>query len=111
MRTKNKYITLKNNIIKLVSAKGMDDCDVNLIEELVFNYQMVDKVKSDLLSGEYMQNVRKSDAEDILLQVAPSMTVYNSCMKNILTISTKLGITPLERNKLGAYKTSTEDGF
>jgi P27 family predicted phage terminase small subunit len=113
MRTKNKYIILKNNIIKLVSEKGMDDVDINLIDELVFNYQMVDKVKADLLSGSYMQNVRKNsdDDTDILFQVTPQMSIYNTCMKNIITISTKLSITPQERNKLGISKSNTDDGF
>ena len=58
---KKKYSELKNKIIKLVEKNSKENVDISLIDELVFNYMMADKEKSDLLSGEYMKNVRKSD--------------------------------------------------
>jgi hypothetical protein len=109
----DKYEKLKKSIVSLLKNKGNNEAiDSNLIDELIFNYQLIDKVKADLLNGDYMRNI-SHDENFPYLQVTTQYTVYNNCLKNILTISTKLSITPQERAKLGLVASSlnSNDGF
>ncbi|HLO60946.1 MAG TPA: P27 family phage terminase small subunit [Bacteroidales bacterium] len=112
-RKENKYVLLKRNIIKLLEGKGVkEEIDITMVDQLVFNYKLIDRVMNDLLSGDYMTQVRK-DENYPLLQVSAQSTIYNNCLKNILALSTKLGITVQERQKLGLSKSveSHDDGF
>jgi len=112
-RKENKYVKLKKDIVALLESKGVrEEIDINMVDQLVFNYKLIDKVMDDLLSGDYMQQVRR-DENYPLMQVSAQSTIYNNCLKNILAISTKLGITVQERSKLGLNKTTEtqNDGF
>jgi P27 family predicted phage terminase small subunit len=88
-----------------------ESVDQGLINSVVFNQKLMDKVEDDLLAGEYMTNVRKEG--DALYQISPLYTVYNTAFKNYVTALTKLAITPQERSKLGLskIKSDDDDGF
>lgn len=112
---KYKYRKLKSDIIKLITSKGMlEDIDATMINELIFNYKIVDSLKKELLAGNVMTNVRRDEAYP-LMQTSAFMSVYNNCLKNILAISRALGISVSERTKLGLNKIISKeengDGF
>ena len=107
---KYKYRKLKQEIIKLITSKGQyEGIDVSMIDELIFNYKLVDSLKKDLVKpGGYMNNVRR-DVDYPLMQTSAMMSVYNNCLKNILAISRQLGISVSERAKLGLNKIMNKD--
>ena len=57
-----------------------------------------------------MKNVRKSDDDFPLMQVTPAYTVYNSALKAIVVLSTKLCITPENRIKFGINNNDEKEG-
>jgi phage terminase small subunit len=108
-----KYRKLKTDVINLITSKGqLEKIDINMIDELIFNYRIIDKLKKELLAGGIIVNVRTPEAIP-LYQTSSYMSIYNNCLKNILAISRQLGITVSERAKLGLNNISTEieDGF
>jgi phage terminase small subunit len=110
---KYKYRKLKTDVINLITSKGqLEKIDINMIDELIFNYRIIDKLKKELLAGGIIVNVRTPEAIP-LYQTSSYMSIYNNCLKNILAISRQLGITVSERAKLGLNNISTEieDGF
>jgi P27 family predicted phage terminase small subunit len=112
MALKKKYKILRSGIIDLLTQKGIiETVDNDLIDQLVFNYQLLHEVQKDLLKGEYMANVRSSDS-DPLFQVTPTYSVYKDCLKNILAISRVLALTPSDRVKLKMIsEKEVSDGF
>jgi P27 family predicted phage terminase small subunit len=108
-----KYKILKNEIIKVLKSKNIyNDVDTSLIDQLIFNYQLLHKVQKELLTGEYMVNVRNNADQKPLYQVTPNYTVYQNTLKNIIAISRSLAITPQEQNKLKTIADTNEnDGF
>jgi len=105
------YINKKKEIEKYLRAKKqLEKVDSSLIDELCFNYFLVDESKRELIAKGLMVNV-SADATKPYYQVNHITGVYNQAIKNINTISTKLGLTPQERNKLKVTPTEKSDGF
>ena len=100
MTDNKKYNRIKNQVKKLLKEKNLFEIsDLSLIEELIYNIKLSDSAKTNIDTFGLMMNVSK-DPEKPYFQQNPSISIYNSCIKNIGMISTKLSITPAERSKL-----------
>ena len=97
----DKYDTLKHKIVKyLKDRKAYDSVDVTLIDELVFNMELCDKAKEDIRERGIQVDISKPSEDRVYMQVNQSVTIYNGALKMITAISTKLGLTVLDRTKL-----------
>ena len=89
--------------------KGIfEDVDTTLIEELAYNKFICDEAKKDIKERGYLINIRAEDKEPYY-QPNPSIGIYGNALKSITAISTKLGITPLDRTKLGLESKAEDD--
>jgi len=95
-----------NNIKKYLTEKGVfEDSDLMLIEELVYSFSIAQEAKK--LINELGILAESATGE---VKVSPSITIYNSAVKNILQISRKLGISPRDRHEL-KLTLEEQDGF
>jgi len=95
-----KYDMLADDITKYLEDKGVyDEVDTTLINELVFNVKLCDEAKIDIDKRGIQVDISKSKDRKYW-QVNQSVTIYNSALKMITAISTKLGLTVLDRTKL-----------
>lgn len=100
MASISKYDILAQDITKYLEAKGVyDSVDTTLIDELAFNVSLCDKAKEDINERGLLENIRKK-GENPYMQVNQSVSIYNGALKMITAISTKLGLTVLDRTKL-----------
>ncbi len=98
---KKKEKELKQNIIQLMINKGIyEDVDEFLINQLLFNLHLADDATSDIIQRGVSVNVRSDDTKEPYYQQNPSVSIYQQAIKQVITISTKLGITAQERQKL-----------
>lgn len=98
----DKYTRLTSEVKKYLRDKGMyERVDNTLIDELIFNVKLCDDAKDDISVRGIQVNIRKNPDDEPYYQVNQSVSIYNSAVKMITAISTRLGITVLERTKLG----------
>ncbi len=83
----------KTQIINYLKNKGVyTETDHILVDELIANLEIAQMAKADIMEngikpeGKMMQN--------------PSLHTYNSALKNITTITTKLSLTVQEKTKI-----------
>ena len=82
-----------------------------LIDELVFNFKMIEMAKADLLTrGQILEPPPGSKplAYDI---VNKSIDIYNTSLKNMTNLFVRLGISPKERIALKIEMTDSKDEF
>ena len=98
----NKYKLLASDITKYLISKGVyDKVDSTLINELAFNVKLCDDAKEDIEDRGIQVDIRKNKEKDEpYMQVNQSVSIYNGALKMITAISTKLGLTVLDRTKL-----------
>lgn len=100
MAKKDKYDILAQNITKYLKAKDVyDTIDVGLIKLYVDSEKAYDLLWEDINARGMQINIRK-EGEEPYLQLNQSFAGQLSCSKQITAISTKLGITVLDRQKL-----------
>jgi P27 family predicted phage terminase small subunit len=98
----NKYIQIQEDVKDYLIARGVyDGVDDSLIVELVFNMELCDEARDDIRKRGIQVNIRKSADDEPYYQVNQSIGVYNGAYKAVTAISTKLGLTVLDRTKLG----------
>lgn len=98
-----KIAETKNKIIELLKQKGnYEEVDDILIDQLIYNIQVINKAKKGIRDFGISQNVRAEGQP--LYQATPFYSTYLQAMKLVLTILTKLSITAQERIKLGLLK-------
>ena len=84
---------MKEKIISFLKSRGVyDDIDDILIDELIYNIELSKEAKKDIAEkgiipkGKFMQS--------------PSIHTYNQCLKNIISLSTKLSIVVKEKKNI-----------
>jgi hypothetical protein len=93
---------IEEDVKNYLIARGVyDPVDDGLIHLLVFNYWLTNEAEEDLLARGIQNNIRKSADDEPYYQVNQSIGVYNGAYKAVTAISTKLGLTVLDRTKLG----------
>ena len=103
----------RNTTIKHIKAflkdKGvLEAVDSTLIDELAYNKELCDMAKLDIDARGYLINIR-SDGKEPYFQPNPSIGIYGNALKSITAISTKLGITVLDRTKLNLQSQEEDD--
>lgn len=92
----------KTKIIKYLKDKGVyTETDNILVDELMANLEIAQMAKADI-----MENGIKPEGK---LMQNPSLHTYNSALKNITTITTKLSLTVQEKTKIKADSKLDDD--
>jgi P27 family predicted phage terminase small subunit len=92
---------LTTQIVKFLKDKGIyEGIDTTLREELAFNKEICEAMREDIETRGYLINVA-GEGKPEYMQHNPSIGVYSNALKNINTLSTKLGIAPTDRLKWG----------
>jgi P27 family predicted phage terminase small subunit len=106
MTTKEKK--LESQIKELLKAKNLyEESDDILIDELFTLLGLIQSAKKSIKKDGILVNVRAEGSP--LYQVNQAVSVYRDALKSLVTICTKLGITPQERSKLKLIE--RQDGF
>ena len=104
-----KQDTIIKNIKAFLKDKGVfENVDTTLIEELAYNKYLCDLAKQDIKDRGHLINIRTDDKEPYY-QPNPFIGIYGNSLKNIAAISTKLGITVLDRTKLNLQSQEGDD--
>lgn len=98
----DKYSAVRKQVRTYLKSKGLlHTVDTTLINELTFNIEIADQAREDIRERGIQVNIRKDPDAEPYLQVNQSIGIYQAAIKSITAISTKLGITILERTKMG----------
>jgi P27 family predicted phage terminase small subunit len=90
---------LHKQIVSVLKDKNLyEPSDEILIDELIFLQSIIASSKADITAHGILVNVRADGSP--LYQVNQAVSVYRDSLKSLVTICTKLGITPQERSKL-----------
>ncbi|HHX68034.1 MAG TPA: P27 family phage terminase small subunit [Gallicola sp.] len=91
----------KKQIIEYLKNKNIyDDCDVMLVDELIFNLQMIKNSKREIKDKGVLIDIARADADKEYWQQNPAIAIYNKSVKNLLDITRKLSLSPLDRSAL-----------
>ena len=101
----------KKKVFEYLNNKNIKiEVDEIIIDELIFNQYLIKEAKKDI--KERGLNINVSKGETPYYQTNPSISTYNQSVKNILNISRKLGLSPLDRKNLKIDSSSIiDDGF
>jgi P27 family predicted phage terminase small subunit len=101
----------RKQLIEYIKNKGIyEEVDNTLIDELLYNVKIIKQAKKDLQEYGLMMNVSKNDDKPYFQQ-SPAVAIYNSAVKNIMNISRKLALSPLDRSALKVNVEEDDDGF
>jgi P27 family predicted phage terminase small subunit len=93
------------------NSNSQESFDSILIDELLFQLELINKAKEEIRSKGQSINVSK-DVDKPYYQVNPSIGIYQTAIKSLNSILTKLALTPQERNKIKQLAVkSTDDEF
>jgi P27 family predicted phage terminase small subunit len=98
---------LKKQIIELLGTQYKSS-DEPLVDELIYNFKMLQRAKDGLEEQGLMINI--SRGEDPYYQKNPLFSIYDTCLKNINTLYTKLNVSPLDRRNW-VVNTEADDNF
>ena len=104
-----KKIALKKRILELL-GDNFKPSDEELIEELVFNFELVKLAKEGIMSGGLMINTVRNPERDPYYQKSPYVGIYDTALKNVQNLYSKLNIAPTDR-KDWAKEVEVDDGF
>jgi P27 family predicted phage terminase small subunit len=98
---KNKDLEIiKNKINEFLKDRNqLEDVDTTLIEEFIFNIELINQCKDDIREEGYKINITTHEGKQDYWVKSQSFIAYQSCLKNINTILISLGLTPRERAK------------
>jgi len=100
-------MNLKKKVLDLLGSQYKPS-DEPLIDELIYNFKMLQRAKDGLESEGLIINVSRGDT-DPYYQKNPLFSVYDTCLKNINALYTKLNISPLDRRNWAVD--DNEDSF
>jgi phage terminase small subunit len=107
----DKYGRIKNKVKKFLKDKGSyEPIDDVLIGEMVYNIELCDMAKVDIAERGIQVNIRPADS-DPLMQINQAVSIYSQASKQVVAISTKLGITVLNRTQLGLESAAKDDAL
>lgn len=91
----------KKKIIEYLKDKNIyDDTDIMLVDELIFNIRMVKDCKQEIRDKGVLIDIARADADREYYQQNPAIAIYNKSIKNILDITRKLSLSPIDRSTL-----------
>lgn len=99
---------MENEIKEFLKRNDYEETDDIIITELVYNIELAQICKDEIESGG--TTIKTFTKAGPVTKVNPSITVYNAALKNIQTLSAKLGLTPQDRAKLKIVKEDDSPG-
>lgn len=91
----------KKQIIEYLQEKNIyQDVDIMLVDELIFNLQMIKNCKKEIRDKGVLIDIARSDADREYWQQNPAISIYNKSVKNLLDITRKLSLSPVDRSAL-----------
>lgn len=91
----------KKQIIEYLQEKNIyQDVDIMLVDELIFNLQMIKNCKKEIKEKGVLIDIARPDADREYYQQNPAIAVYNKSVKNLLDITRKLSLSPVDRSAL-----------
>lgn len=87
-----------------------NDIDEYMVDQFIYNLQIYEQAKSELLVTGSVLNISR-DPERPYYQQSPAVSIMNQATKNILNISRKLALSPLDRANLKIDSILEDDGF
>jgi len=98
----------KKEIIECIGT-GYKPTDEPLVDELIFNFAMLDEAKTSILKDGIILNTVKDPKKQAYYQRSPAVGVYDTCLKNIQNLYAKLNIAPVDRARLAKMVEEVED--
>ncbi len=99
----------------LIEKENYTNSDDILIDEISYNFHLLEKCKEDILNEGYRVNVTKNPKKQPYWTKSQSLIVYFMCLKELKSLFVELGISPRERAKLGfnlkEYKDEFDEAF
>jgi len=93
------------DIIDTLKEKGdWNETDMFLVDELVFNLELIQKIKNELLTQGVMVNTVRNPDKEPYYQKNPSFSIYDTTLKNIQSLFNRLALTPNDRQRLKINK-------
>lgn len=100
----------KEEIIEYLNNIGIyETVDEYLVDQFIYNLEMIEQAKETLLTTGIVINIARPE-NNPYFQQSPAISVLNSATKNVLSISRKLALSPLDRANL-KIEIAEEDGF
>lgn len=100
----------KNQITEYIKAKGIfEEVDMIMVDELLFNLKVIKEAKKDISNNGLVINTSKGP--NPYYQQSPSVSIYNNAVKNVMNLSRKLALSPLDRANLKISVEEEDDGF
>ena len=102
----------KKQIIEYLQEKNIyQDVDIMLVDELIFNLQMIKNCKKEIKDKGVLIDIARADADKEYWQQNPAISIYNKSVKNLLDITRKLSLSPVDRSilKIDAEYMNEED--
>jgi len=103
---------LKDMLIKYLEDQGLyHESDDILIDELVFNIEILNKAKKDIRDNDIKIDVTKNPEKGSFYQKNPAISVYSQTLKQLTMIFRMLALSPSERQKLKIAIQEANDQF
>lgn len=100
----------KEEIIEYLEDLGLyQKVDEYLIDSFIDNLAIIEQAKTELLTTGILINIARPE-NNPYYQQSPAISILNSATKNVLNLSRKLALSPLDRANL-KITIEEEDGF
>ena len=103
----------KNKVRTLLKAQGtLEPSDEWLIDELWYNIELSQKAKDSLSNDGLIINTVRDPKKPPYYQKNPLFSVYDTCIKNIQNLYSKLNVAPVDRARIQrAAEEAISDSF
>jgi len=101
----------KKQLTEYLQEKGIyNDIDSYLVDEFVSYLKLSKQAREDISKKGAVFNIARDETKPYYQQ-NPSVSILNNATKNLLNISRKLGLSPLDRSNLKLDDDLEDDGF
>lgn len=101
----------KIKLLEYVKNLNYQDVDEYLIDEFIYNLKLQIQAKKEIKDKGLLLNV-STNPNKPYYQQNQAISIYNSCVKNILNISKKIGLSAFDRQMLKIkVSNNIDDGF
>ena len=94
-------MSLKESIIEdLKDRKLFAESDELLIDELLYNFDLIKIAKKGIADNKLVNNITRDPKRPPYFQKTPWLGIYDTCLKNVQNLYSKLSIAPQDRARL-----------
>lgn len=100
--------SIKDYLVKSGNYHSTDDI---LINEILFNIQLMNDAKLEIQNNGFQLNITKNEKKQDFYQKSRAVDVYQQALRNVQGIMKQLILTPSDRQKLKIELMSKTDDF